>query len=372
VCFYGGTNIKGDHRELNSKSCDILVATPGRMQDHLDNTPGFARRIEKLSFLVLDEADQLLETGFRDAILKILGYLPNPRNRQGALFSATFPAAVSEIAKLALKPDHVWVNTVTDEITPDQIAQSCAIADIDTMTETLWAALSSEMARNPKNFKIMVFFVAARITQLYSEMFNQAGVDVHEIHSRKSQGHRTKAADTFRSQQKGIVFSSDVLARGLDFPDVTAVIQVGVPSARDQYIHRLGRTGRAGKSGGCILLLHDFESYFLRSISDLPVKKLSGKNPFPTASAPPDKLWRAPNGKTACQAYQAWLGYYNSAKGLGWKKEHLVAEAARFADSISATQSDGQPPPIMKKTVGKMGLKGVPGLNLVMFLEYDE
>jgi ATP-dependent RNA helicase MSS116 len=199
------------------------------MQDHLDNTPGFARRIEGLSFLVLDEADQLLETGFRDAILKILKFLPSPKQRQGALFSATFPAAVNEIAKLALKPDHAWVDTVTDEVTPDQIAQSCAISDIENMTETLWGALSAEMVRHPKDYKIMVFFVAARITQLYSEMFNAkgVGVDVHEIHSRKSQGHRTKAADTFRSQQKGIVFSSDVLARGLDFPDVTAVIQVG-------------------------------------------------------------------------------------------------------------------------------------------------
>merc|ERR1712232_56536 len=305
-------------------------------------------------------------------ILRILEFLPAPRNRQGALFSATFPASVNEIARLALKPDHTWVNTVTDEVTPDQIAQSACITDIDNMTETLWSALSSEIAREPKNYKIMVFFVAARVTQLYSEMFNGAGVRVHEIHSRKSRPHRTKAADTFRSQQRGIVFSSDVLARGLDFPDVTAVIQVGVPSARDQYIHRLGRTGRAGKSGGCTLLLHDFEMYFLKSISDLPVKRLNGSRPFSSAKAPPDALWNPPHPKTACQAYQAWLGYYNSAKGLGWKKEHLVQEATRFAESISALTEDGLPPPIMKKTVGKMGLKGVPGLNLVNQLQYEE
>merc|ERR1711966_297149 len=158
--------------------------------------------------------------------------------------------------------------------------------------------ISSEIHRHPRDHKIMVFFVAARITQLYAEMFNAAGVDVHEIHSRKSQGHRTKAADTFRSQQKGIVFSSDVLARGLDFPDVTAVIQVGVPSGRDQYIHRLGRTGRAGKSGGCILLLHDFEQYFLKTISDLPAKRLNGSKPFSVASSPPDALWNPPHPKT--------------------------------------------------------------------------
>jgi len=153
---------------------------------------------------------------------------------------------------------------------------------------------------------------------------------------------------------------------------VTAVIQVGVPSGRDQYIHRLGRTGRAGKSGGCILILHEFEQYFLKTISDLPVQRLKGKNPFPNASPAPDALWNTPNRKTACQGYQAWLGYYNSAKGLGWKKDHLVNEAYRFAESIGAVSHDGLPPPIMKKTVGKMGLKGVEGLNLVHQLEYDD
>merc|ERR1719281_2222891 len=119
----------------------------------------------------------------------------------------------------------------------------------------------------------MVFFTTARQTQLYSQLFGQAGVPVLEVHSRKTQAHRTKCAQTFRESRTGIVFSSDVSARGLDYPDVTAVIQVGVPSARDQYIHRLGRTGRAGKEGRCILLLHDFESFFLKTVKDLPMKK---------------------------------------------------------------------------------------------------
>lgn len=372
ACFYGGTNIKADHRHLASEACDLLVATPGRLQDHLNNTPGFSKRIDGLSFLALDEADQLLETGFRDAILQILEWLPPPGRRQGALFSATFPAAVNEIAKLALKANHSWLDTVTDEVTPDQIAQDVAVTDIEGMTEMLWSALSHEIAREPKSYKIMVFFVAARVTQLYSEMFNEAGMKVHEIHSRKSQGHRTKAADTFRSEKRGIVFSSDVLARGMDFPDVTAVVQVGVPSSRDQYIHRLGRTGRAGKSGGCHLLVHDFESYFLRGISDLPVQRLDKNYPFAKATQAPDALWRSPDPKTACQAYQAWLGYYNSAKGLGWKKDHLVAQATRFAESICALTNEGLPPPIMKKVVGKMGLKGVAGLNLVTTLSYGD
>jgi len=240
------------------------------------------------------------------------------------------------------------------------------------MTELLWKAVKSEMQRLPKNHKIMVFFTTARATQLYSGLFNQSRVQVFEIHSRKSQAHRNKCADQFRAAASGVIFSSDVSARGLDYPDVTAVIQVGIPSARDQYIHRLGRTGRAGKSGRCILLLHDFEEFFLKSLKDLPVQRLSVKTAFQGTPPPPDSLWEPKDAKTVGQAYQAWLGYYNSVKGLGWPKDHLVWQATRFAGTIGGLTRDGLPPPILKKTVGMMGLKCVPGLNVVSQLPYGD
>merc|ERR1712014_464121 len=118
-------------------------------------------------------------------------------------------------------------------------------------------------------------------------------------------------------------------------PDVTAVLQVGVPSSRDQYIHRLGRTGRAGKCGRCTLLLYDFEQYFLKQVKDLPVKHLSATEAFPKATDAPHKLWDPPSWKTGGQAYQAFLGYYNSAKGLSLPKNDLVAKATHFAATIS-------------------------------------
>merc|ERR1719215_320297 len=259
-----------------------------------------------------------------------------------------------------------------DEITPDQIDQCVSITDMEGMTELLWAAVHAEVRRHPKDHKIMAFFTTARLTQLYSELFGAVGMEVYEIHSRKSQAHRTKCADGFRSARSGIVFSSDVSARGLDYPDVTTVIQVGIPAAREQYIHRLGRTGRAGKSGRCILLLHDFEEFFLKNLKDLPIKRLDARSAFPGTPRPPDSLWEPKDARTAGQAYQAWLGYYNSVRGLGWSKEHLVQEATRFADTIGGTTHDGLPPPILKKTVGMMGLKGVPGLNIVSHLPYGD
>jgi len=374
ACFFGGTNIKGDHGELARRPIDILVATPGRLQDHLDNTKGFKPRLENLAMVCLDEADQLLDMGFRDAILKILKAMPPPAKRQGALFSATFPAQVEQIAKLALKSNNEVIDTVRpdEEVTPDQIDQSVCVTDMEGMTEYLWAAVNFEMKRCPKTYKIMVFFTTARLTGFFSEQFSKAKCEVLEIHSRKSQAHRTKCTDTFRKASCGVIFSSDVSARGLDYPDVTAVIQVGIPSNRDQYIHRLGRTGRAGKSGRCILLLHDFEQFFLRSsVKDLPIKRID-MSAFPGVPAAPDSLWVPACPKSAGQAYQAMLGYYNSVKGLGWNKEQLVAEATRFAAAIGAVGHDGLPPPILKKTVGMMGLRGVPGLNIVSQLPYGD
>jgi len=373
-CFVGGTNIKGDHGALRNQAVDILVATPGRIQDHLDNSNGFKERLSRMLFLCMDEADQLLDMGFRDAILKILKDLPAPKKRQGALFSATFPPAVEQISKLALRPDAQFINTVlaSDEVTPDQIAQSVAITDLEGMTELFWKCLHSEMKRNPKTYKIMVFFTTARLTQMWSELMRDANMEVLEIHSRKSQPHRTKAADKFRASTKAVMFSSDVTARGMDFPDVTTVIQMGIPSSKDQYIHRLGRTGRAGKSGQCVLLLHDFEQFFLKNVKDLPVKKLDDRSCFPGAPQAPDSLWQVSDPKTGGQAYAAWLGYYNSVKGLGWAKDHLVAEATRFAATIGAVDNYGLPPPILRKTVGMMGLKGVPGLNIVSHLPYGD
>ena len=117
-----------------------------------------------------------------------------------------------------------------------------------------------------------IFFATARLTQLYAELFNGIGIKVLEMHSRKSQPQRTRVAEEFREGSRCVMFTSDVSARGMDYPDVTAVVQVGLPSDRAQYVHRLGRTARAGKAGGGHLLLADFESFFLSSLRDLPLQ----------------------------------------------------------------------------------------------------
>jgi ATP-dependent RNA helicase MSS116 len=397
---FGGTNIRTDQRNL-SGPVDILVATPGRLTDHLENTNGFAARLEQLAILVLDEADQMLEMGFRPAITKILGFLPEPRDgRQTLLFSATIPKELVQIAPVILGASFEFVDAVASNnvapttmtaapshqsgagaraggssagapatlqadnpfATAAMVTQDYYVTSLTDQMAAVYSLLEQERRMNPKTHKIIVFFTTARQTQLYAELFNALGIRTLEIHSRQSQGARQRASDEFRECSGVTMFSSDVTARGMDYPDVTYVLQVGLPSSTEQYIHRLGRTARAGKQGRGSLVLCDFETGFLRGLSQLPVKNV-------TASLPkiePSLLDALYHGlaklpyQTKAMAYAAWLGYYNSAK-VSWSKPELVRQANYFATDCLFLPS---PPELQRKTVGKMGLKGVPGLVL--------
>ncbi|KAI5432382.1 DEAD-box ATP-dependent RNA helicase 31, variant 2 [Lathyrus oleraceus] len=166
-------------------------------------------------------------------------------------------------------------------------------------------------------------------------------------------------SDEFRKSKGLILVTSDVSAREVDYPDVTLVVQVGLPADREQYIHRLGRTGRRGKEGQGILLLAPWEEFFLATAKDLPI----GKAPVP--SVDPDtkkKVERALSNvemKNKEAAYQAWLGYYNSNKKVGKDKYRLV----ELANEFSRCMGLDSPPAIPKLVLGKMGLKNIPGLR---------
>ena len=134
--------------------------------------------------------------------------------------------------------------------------------------------------------KVMVFFTTARQTQCMAEAFNAAGLPVLEIHSRKTQSHRNRVSEHFRTGSGLVLFSSDVSARGMDYPDVTCVVQVGMPSSQDQYIHRLGRTARGtADAGHAILLLSDFEAAGAASLRSLGVKDVPPPNAAAEAGA---------------------------------------------------------------------------------------
>ncbi|GAB4823172.1 hypothetical protein N2152v2_010218 [Parachlorella kessleri] len=354
---YGGTNIKSELKRLQSGRCDVLVATPGRLIDHLQNS-GLAPRLQSIRSLVLDEADQLLEMGFRPAIEKVLGFLP--RERQTMLFSATMPQAVQQVAGLALRTNYAFIDTVGEEEadTNIQVDQSFCIVPMEAQLAAVLAVLRQQ-AKVPGH-KVIAFFPTARLTQYMAELTNAAGIPALEIHSRKSQSAREKASAAFRSAHEAILFSSDVSARGVDYPDISLVLQVGLPSSREQYIHRLGRTARAGKRGQGLLMLAPYEKHFLRQLKDLPLEEAQA----PAVSAADQAALAAAvanvDPKTAEMAYAAWLGFYNSAKGMGWDKPTLVQQANMFSGVLGLPE----PPALLAKTIGMMGLRGVPGLRV--------
>lgn len=355
----GGTNMSAEQKRMQANPCQILVATPGRLKDHIENTPGLATRLMGVKVLVLDEADRLLDMGFRKDIERIVAAVP--KQRQTLLFSATVSNEVRQICHVAMKRDHEFVNTVEEgsEETHSQVKQSHLIAPLEKQFSILHSLLTNHIAED-SDYKVIVFCTTAMVTKLVASLLSQLKLNVREIHSRKSQSYRTTVSKEFKESKRLILVSSDVSARGVDYPDVTLVVQIGVPSDREQYIHRLGRTGRKGKEGQGILLLAPWEEYFLSTIKDLPITKA------PVPLLDPDTRKRVERAlgqvemKNKESAYQAWLGYYNSNKMVGRDKTNLVLLAKEFSQSMGLDD----PPAISKQVIGKMGLKNVPGLRV--------
>lgn len=364
----GGTDIKKDQKML-AKGPTILVATPGRLIDHFQNTSGMPALFRSLETFVLDEADRMLDMGFRPDVERILTYLPKPGQHglQTLMFTATVSPALEPVMRLALKADHRFINTVPEDaeqthLHVKQVAHECPLEDVFVRTYQI----IKEAMKEP-NYKVLVFFTTARTTQFAADLFSiKLGLPILQIHSRKSQSYRTKVSEQFRKESNLVLFSSDVSARGVDYPNITCVIQVGVTD-RESYIHRLGRTARAGAGGRGVLLLMPEEKYCRAELHDLPIEDEALPAFTPTD---PDLLAmqaaiRSVVGHeelrvSAEQAFQAWLGFYNGCcRKLGWSKEQLVAKA-----NFLATRCMGlnQPPRLPRRTVGKMNLSGTKGL----------
>ncbi|KAJ3153672.1 hypothetical protein HDU86_005171 [Geranomyces michiganensis] len=373
----GGTNMNQDKRKLRSEACHILVATPGRLLDHLQNGD-LKPMCAGLKALILDEADRLLEQGFRQDIERILTYLPNKdlRPRQTLLFSATMPPGVKQIATLALNRNFKFISTISesDAATHTHVDQHVIEAPLSRSISTTFSLIAALHAAGKS--KIIVFLPTARATQLYFETYSQMNspnssrLPCYELHSRKSQSVRTKTSERFRDATQAVLFSSDVSARGMDFPDVAAVVQTGLPQNAEQYVHRLGRTARAGKQGEGYLILMPNEKFFVRKLKGMELQELAAPHDVEATQQLVNHALAQVSPQTKQQTYAAWMGYYKGfLRDLGWTSRDLVAAANQMAFDFGCTAV----PPMLAKTVGKMGLRGTPGLNVVQVLpsNYD-
>ncbi|KAI1344383.1 DEAD-domain-containing protein [Xylariaceae sp. FL0016] len=367
----GGTNKDTEERRILN-ACDILIGTPGRLYDHL-TTSGrdVAETLQKLNTLVLDEADRLLDMGFLDSLKKIIACLPNKAvsKRQGMLFSATVPEHVQKVAHLALAKDYKFISTVPKgEInTHQRVAQQLVIVpNFSDLAAALVGALRHEQnASSPGPFKAIVFAPTAGLVDFYRDVWealtrapDNKSMPIVALHARMTQSRRLKVTEQFRECASGILFATDVVARGMDFPGVTNVVQVGLPFDKESYIHRLGRTARAGAEGSGTLILTSHETFF----SQMVLKEIALIETAPDLLAHGDVV-RAAEKMDGGKVYKGWLGYYKGhAKKLGWDAETLVKQGNRFALEGLGTP---EVPPLAKSTVGKMGLKGTRGLVVV-------
>ncbi len=250
----GGQSINAQMKRLE-RGTDILVATPGRLLDLLDRR---AVELNTCDFLVLDEADQMLDLGFIHALRKIAGLLPE--ERQTMLFSATMPKQMNEIANSYLR------SPVRVEVTPPGKAADKITQELHFIAKAEKTGLLIELLDKHRDERALVFGRTKHGSEKLMRMLDKAGFATASIHGNKSQGQRDRAIAAFKSGEIKVLVATDVAARGLDIPDVKHVYNYDLPNVPDSYVHRIGRTARAGKDGAAIAFCAPDEMDALKAI----------------------------------------------------------------------------------------------------------
>lgn len=374
----GGSQKSAMLAKTAREGCHLLVATPGRLNDLLSD-PRSRISAPNLAAIVLDEADRMLDVGFKTELEDIVDKLPDTREkpRQTLLYSATIPSTVVQLARQWVRHDNFdFIQTINPDeaLTHDKVPQHIVRCDgWGNIIPSLFELLQKEEAARKENpdlmpLKAMVFLPSTALVDLTSSAWHGAQLarlPIWRIHSKLTQMQRTRAADRFRQSEAGILFTSDVTARGMDFPNVTHVIQVGNVPNREQYIHRLGRTGRQNKEGEGWLLVSQSDIRAARStLGGLPIK------PNETISAATEDL----SGEKSEITDKAMKAMSSLDKGLlGKAYMSLFAQVdARSAEDRVHELRDwyesgmGMPhtPAMSRNTAVKLGLSRVQGLNL--------
>ncbi|KAG2225893.1 hypothetical protein INT45_006589 [Circinella minor] len=259
----GGANRKAEADKL-VKGVNLLIATPGRLLDHLQNTRGFV--FKNLKALVIDEADRILEIGFEEEMRQIVKILP--KDRQTMLFSATQTTKVADLARISLKKGPLYINVDErkDTSTAEGLEQGYVVCESDKRFLLLFTFLRKNVKK-----KIIVFFSSCNSVKYHAELMNYIDVPVLELHGKQKQQKRTATFFEFCNAERGILLCTDVAARGLDIPAVDWIVQFDPPDDPRDYIHRVGRTARAGGQGKSLLFLLPSELGFLRYLKHAKV-----------------------------------------------------------------------------------------------------
>lgn len=261
LVVYGGVDIKSQTPALK-KGVEVLVATPGRLLDHIEQK---TLSLSQVQILVLDEADRMLDMGFMPDLKRILALLP--KQRQNMMFSATFS---NEIKKLA---DDFLTNPTLIEVARSNASNENITQQAYSVSAANKQAFLVQLLREAQTNQVIVFTKTKLTASRLARALQKENISADAIHGDKSQKERIEALDAFKAGKVTALVATDVAARGLDITDLPMVINYEIPSAPEDYVHRIGRTGRAGASGVAIsLICEDEEKYFA------DIEKLIKKN----------------------------------------------------------------------------------------------
>jgi ATP-dependent RNA helicase RhlE len=287
--IFGGVNINPQFSMLR-KGVDILVATPGRLLDHLGQG---SLDLSSVETLILDEADRMLDMGFIRDIRRVIAVLP--KKRQNLMFSATYTDEIRTLAE-GLLANPASVEVARRNTPAEKVAQRIFPVDRDRKRELLSSLISEGDWR-----QVLVFTRTKHGANRLAKQLEQDGLTTAAIHGNKSQAARTKALAGFKNGEVRILVATDIAARGLDIDMLPHVVNFELPNVAEDYVHRIGRTGRAGAEGEAISLVCVDENDFLRGIErllkrNLPREVIPGFEPDPSIKAEPIFKARQPRG----------------------------------------------------------------------------
>ena len=283
--IFGGVNENPQIRALK-RGFDVLVATPGRLLDLLGR--GFIN-LDAVDFFVLDEADRMLDMGFVHDVRRVIASLPS--SRQNLLFSATMPPSIVKLAASFLS-DPVHVEVSPESKTVELIDQTIMFVERADKKRLLAVLLQERGVR-----RSIVFTRTKHGANRLSQQLDRAGLTSSAIHGNKSQGARKRALDGFRNGDVPVLIATDIAARGIDVDDVTHVFNYDLPNIPESYVHRIGRTARAGRSGVAISFCDSTEGEYLRDIEKTIGLELAVDDDHKWHSSEAEKLSTQPTPK---------------------------------------------------------------------------
>lgn len=309
---FGGVNMGAQVRRLQS-GVDILVATPGRLLDHVGQR---TVDLSKVDVLILDEADRMLDMGFIPDIKRIIALLP--KDRQNLLFSATFSGEIKKLA-VGLLNQPTLIEVARQNITPELVSQVVHHVDRRRKQELLSHIISSK-----KWQRVLVFTRTKHGANRLAEQLVRDGIAATAIHGNKTQAARTKALELFKRAAVRVLVATDLAARGLDIQHMPHVVNFELPNTAEDYVHRIGRTGRAGNEGEALSLVCVDELALLRNIESMlnisiPKIALEGYEPDPSIRAEPIRRggrgsYSGSGRSSGGQPKSSWVTRRNSPK----------------------------------------------------------